>query len=55
MCKIFEMSDGEVRLWIEQESLHIRAIEANGDPVELTKEEAKKLAEALVEFCNAID
>jgi len=55
MSKIFEISDGEVRLWIEQENLHIRAIDSHGDPVELTKEEAVKLAEALIRFSKEID
>jgi hypothetical protein len=44
-----------VRLWIEQESLCLRAIDDHGDPVELTKEEAVKLAEALLNFSKEID
>ena len=55
MSKKFETSDGEVRLWIEQESLHLRATDAHGDPVELTKKEAVKLAEALLNFSKEID
>jgi hypothetical protein len=55
MSKQFEMSDGEVRLWIEQESLHLRAADEHGDPIELTKEEAVKLAEALLGFSKEID
>jgi hypothetical protein len=54
MSKQFEVSNGEVRLWIEQESLHLRATDAHGDPVELTKEEAAKLAEALLSFSKEI-
>ena len=35
--KAFELMDGEARVWIEQEAIHIKAIEApSGDPVELT-------------------
>ncbi len=51
----FEISDGNVRLWIEQESLHLLAVDSHGDPVELTKEEAGKLAEALLEFSKELD
>ena len=54
MSKTFELSGGEVRLWIEQESIHLRVTEAHGDPVELTKEEAVKLAEALLTFSKEI-
>ena len=55
MSQQFEISDGEVRLWIDQESLHLRATDAHGDPVELTKEEAVKLAQALLDFSEKID
>ena len=55
MTQQIEVSDGEVRLWIEQESLHLRAADSHGDPVELTKEEAIKLAEALVDFAAKVD
>jgi hypothetical protein len=55
MSKQFELSDGEIRLWIEQESLHLRVLDVNGDPVELTSGEARKLAEALLSFAMEID
>jgi hypothetical protein len=54
MSKKFETSDGQIRLWIEQDSLHLRASDAYGDPVELTKEEAAKLAEALLKLSKEI-
>ncbi len=55
MSKKFEILDGNVRLWIEQESLHIKAADPHGDPVELTKEEAEILAQALLEISKEID
>ena len=55
MTNQIEVSDGDVRLWIEQESLHLRAADSFGDPVELTKEEAIRLAEALVSFAATVD
>jgi hypothetical protein len=45
-----ELSDGEVRAWIEQETVHIKAITTSGDPVELADKEVKELAEALLKF-----
>ena len=34
---VFEFEGGEIRVWIEQESIHMLAFdELHGDPVELT-------------------
>lgn len=42
-------------LWIEQEdAIHLRATH-KGDPVELTPNEARRLAEALVRLADEID
>lgn len=43
----YEFSGGEIRVWLEQEAVHIKAIDNSVDPVEMTKEEALELAEAL--------
>jgi len=52
----FELSDGEISLWIEQgESLCLKAITETGDPVELTSNEAKSLANALLEMVEKIE
>lgn len=38
-------SNGEVRVWVEQgTSIHLAAISSHGDPVELTFDEATRLA-----------
>ena len=55
MDQEFELSDGDVRIWIEQESLHMRALDAHGDPVELTKKEALVLADALIRLAKSIE
>jgi hypothetical protein len=51
----YEVGGGEVRLWIEQESIHLKAVSAYGDPVELTKAEALQLAAALIALGEQLD
>jgi hypothetical protein len=52
----FELMDGDVRVWIEQEAVHIRAIEQiSGDPVELTSDMARQLADALDRLADQAD
>jgi len=43
----YSLSDGEVRVWIEQEAIHIKAAYGPNDPAELTKDQALELSEAL--------
>ena len=44
---LWEFSEGEVVFWIEDgSSIHIKTITGSGDPVELTTNEARKLAKA---------
>lgn len=54
-----EFSGGEVRFWIEQEAIHLKAVSPenhpSGDPVELTGAEAKRLAVALLEAAKKLD
>jgi hypothetical protein len=53
--KSFQLLDGDVAVWIEQESIHLRASERqSGDPVELTADLAKRLAAALLEMADAL-
>ena len=44
------LANGEVRVWVEQEAVHIKAVDRCGDPVELSDGEVKRLAEALLGF-----
>ena len=44
----------DVRAWVEQETIHLKAASANGDPVELTATEASKLAEILNRLAESI-
>jgi hypothetical protein len=48
------MCDGAVRAWIEQEAIHIKAVDSYGDPVELTANEVRILAEQLVKLADKI-
>jgi hypothetical protein len=53
--KIVTFSQGEVSLWPEQgSSIMIKAITKSGDPVELEPEEARKLAEILMELSTKL-
>ena len=54
MSEIHSFSEGEVTFWIEQETIHIRAIASHGDPVELTEDEAEKLAIELLDAVRKI-
>jgi len=52
----FELNDGEVRVWIEQEaSIHIKAAAGGNDPVELTESQARKLANALLRMAQKLE
>ena len=46
----------EVFLWVEQDSsVMLKTSEPHGDPVELTKQEARHLAKTLQQFADQID
>lgn len=56
MNKVFEFEGGGIKVWIEQESIHLRAgHECYRDPVELTSDTARQLAEKLKEMADVID
>ena len=50
-----ELSGGQVTLCIEQETLHLRAADPYGDPVELTNKDAIALAKALLAFAAKVE
>jgi len=53
---IISFSQGEIVLWAEDgRSIHLKAISSFGDPVELSAEEAKELAEALLRLAAAVE
>jgi len=53
---LFEFEGGEVQIWIEQESIHMFACDKSfNDPVELTADTARRLAQKLVELADLID
>jgi hypothetical protein len=52
----FELLDGEVRLWVDQDALHIIAGDLrHNDPAELTSKMARKLAFELERLADIID
>jgi hypothetical protein len=51
----YESEDGEIRVWIEQGAVHVKIVDAHGDPVELTPDAARELASVLREYAEAAD
>jgi hypothetical protein len=55
-ANLFEFEDGDVQVWVEQESIHLRACDgASRDPVEITCKTVRQLAEKLKELADIID
>lgn len=50
-----ELLDGDVALWIAQETVHLKAIDAHRDPVELTPEMCRELAQQLLKLADLTD
>ena len=47
-----QMCEGNHRVWIEQESIHMKAVNPYGAPLELTADEARILTELLRDLAN---
>lgn len=53
---IFALLDGNVRVWIDQDAVHLIAGDPRyGDPCELTSQMALELASILSRCANSID
>lgn len=53
---IFQLFDGDVRVWIEQEEIYMIAHDPKyHDPVELTPKMARQLAAVLLELADRTD
>jgi len=53
---LHEFAEGEVYFWIEQESsVHLKAVSADHDPVELTAAEARDIGNALLKVADKLD
>jgi hypothetical protein len=51
-----QLFDGEVRVWVEQEEIHMIAHDPqHHDPVELTPSMARQLASVLLEMADRLD
>lgn len=56
VATVYELEGGDVRLWIEQEAIHLKACDSrHGDPAELTAESARELAKLLLKMADQID
>ena len=50
---VYRLVDGDACVWIEQaSSIHLQVVTQNGDPVELTWDEARKLGELLLRLAD---
>lgn len=50
------LSDGEIALWTtDDRSIHLKALSAHGDPVELNAEQARELAEQLLRLALVVE
>ncbi|MGA2849780.1 MAG: hypothetical protein ABSE46_12350 [Terracidiphilus sp.] len=55
MREVFKFEGDQVQLWIEQEVIHLRAVDMGyRDPVELTASSARALAAKLIELADRI-
>jgi hypothetical protein len=50
-----DLFDGEIHIGIEQETIHLKAGDEHGDPVELTSSMAVELAELLLKLAAKIN
>jgi hypothetical protein len=50
----YNLSEGEISVSLEQEAIHIKAIDKFGDPVELTKKKALELSNILKQLAENI-
>ena len=48
------ISDGEVEAWIDG-GIHLKAVTAAGDPVELSAEEARQVVDGLLRLVAALE
>ena len=54
--QVFELMDDTLRVWLEQEAIHLVAFDKPyHDPVELTESMARKLANVLREMADQLD
>jgi hypothetical protein len=54
--EIQSFAEGDVYFWIEQgTSIQLKAVSAHKDPVELTADDAREIASALMKAANELD
>jgi len=54
--EVQKFAGGDIYFWIEHGSfIHLKAISPHGDPAEMTAEDARALAEALIAAAQQID
>jgi hypothetical protein len=56
MSEVLKFAGGELYFWNEQESaIHLKAVSPHGDPIELTAEDAREIAAALLSAAEQLD
>jgi len=55
MNKVIKIFGDDISLWIEQETVHLRAVDRYGDPIEMTPEMCKQLATELLSLSDKVE
>jgi hypothetical protein len=53
--EMIQMCDGDLRAWIEQGTIHMKAVDRHGDPVEVSRVEIRLLAKQLLDLADELD
>jgi hypothetical protein len=53
--EMIQMCDGDFRAWIDQGAIHMKAVDRHGDPIEVSREEIRLLAQELLKLADEID
>lgn len=51
----FSLSRDEVRAWLENDVIFLKAVDPHNDPVELSAGEARELANALLRYAKRVE
>ena len=52
--KVFTFCDGNFRAWIDQDAIHIKAVDEHGDPIELSAEETRVIISEMIKLVDEI-
>ena len=54
--EVFEFEDGDIRMWIDQGTIHLFACDKEyRDPIELTTDAARQIAQKLITLADRVE